>query len=137
MTWADALNAIAGLPPAFGGGDTIPAEAPARADGSFWPLAYTDGAVVKNGFEGDGYAVSLKVRNATLAPLSVAPTNYTVEVVDEDGDKYPMQQSPAAPVSLTPGGTTTLRFTFTVPKTIKIKSIRARERDGRVYVFPL
>ena len=132
----DAENTVEPLPAAFGGGDTAPAEAPARADGTYYSLAFTDGAATLSTLPG-GMGVGLTVRNATQKTLNVANENYTVELFDEDGDKYPVNQSGAAPVPLAPGATTTLHFAFDVPRTIKLKSLKVRERDGRIYVFPV
>ena len=132
----DAANRIAPLPAALGGGNNAPAEAPAKTDGTYYALALTDGAVTTTPLPA-GLGVNLTVRNVTLTTLHVANENYKVELYDEDGDKYTANTSSAAPVGLAPGATTTLHFAFDVPKTIKLQSLKVRERDGRIYVFPV
>ena len=135
----EAANRIDPLPAPLGGGNSAPVEAPAVADGTYYSLAFTDGAVTGIAQLPGGLGISLKVRNATAAPIKVTPQNYTMELYDEDGDKYTVTAATnaVAAVALNPGQETTLHFTFDVPKTIRLQSLKARERDGRIYAFPI
>lgn len=134
-------NVVAPLPATFGGSDTIAPEYPVPDAKAFWPMAYTEASFAEGGFTTQNntsvYTVTLNVKNVTRQAIKIAPNNYTLELFDEDGDKYTSQKNDTVPVSLEPDAQTVFRWTFVVPKTISLKSLKARERDSRVYIFPI
>ena len=100
------------------------------------PLAYTLATVESIVRSGSTVTVILSARNATLAPLTLGSKSLLAELFDEDGDKYDAKPI-ALEANLAPGQSAALTATFSVPPSIKLKSLKLREKNSRVYVFPV
>lgn len=100
------------------------------------PLAYASATVESVSRAGSTFTAKLSVRNATLAPLTLGPKSLTLELFDEDGDRYD-----ALPVgleaTLAPGESVSVSVAFSAPASIKLKQLKLREKDSRVYLIPV
>ena len=124
----DPVNAIAPL--------SVKPEQPASLNAPL-SLARIEATVLTAEKKGNEFTVTVQVRNATLAPLTLDANSISVQPFDTDGDKYAGKVNLEVKTTLEPGASKTLQIKYTVPPSLNMEKLKIYEKDSRVYVISL